>query len=535
MRKSWLSVVLISLALVLLFSCSPTPESEENGNDIVFQDEDGNEIQIEGFDIEKPIGSIISNDPLYVYSFVIDGEEYPYYEYDWEGNPVIDENGEPKVNPVLNETYLSGRVNITIKREKVKVNVRFDLGSGWYDEDDNLLPSYIDMTVDKGSEVNDPGIKATTLNGFILGGWKYSGEEVDFPIVADKSMTLYSWSKAPEKYRVSFNAQGASEIIYHQEITEGGFVERPKDPERTNYIFSHWYVTGGDPDVPYDFSTPVTSDFSLTAAWIDEYYKVEFEGALGIEPIMIAKGATDRTFTFPDIIPEKDGYEFKGWKTLNDSNIYAAGSDYTKQVSNDMVFTAEWEELPPPREFEISFVYVDWEGNVKYTDTRTVKEGEELTAPTLEEIYAITGRKDYFEPDYWAYAQFYSLEFGETFTATMNAEYKCLWSEYAKEEIILESNTSLNFDKIVIHQKDLVIDVSELERYLHSLPDGYRLKGYRIGESDEISSSLSSALYDYSIEGQHNFKLELVLEVEVSLTDADYNETRHSYIPIPIM
>ena len=158
MRKSWLSVVLISLALVLLFSCSPTPESEENGNDIVFQDEEGNEIQIDGFDIEKPIGSIISSDPLYVYSFIIDGEEYPYYEYDWEGNPVIDENGEPKVNPVLNETYLSGRVNITIKREKVKVNVRFDLGSGWYDEDDNLLPSYIDMTVDKGSEVNDPGI-----------------------------------------------------------------------------------------------------------------------------------------------------------------------------------------------------------------------------------------------------------------------------------------------------------------------------------------------------------------------------------------
>lgn len=525
MRKSWLSVVLLSLALVLLFSCSPTPESEENGNNIVFKDEEGNKIQIDGFDIEKPIGSIISSDPLYVYSFIIDGEEYPYYEYDWEGNPVIDENGEPKVNPVLNETYLSGRVNITIKREKVKVNVRFNLGSGYYDENGNPLQQYIDRTVDKGSEVNDPGIKATTLNGFILGGWRYSGEEVDFPIVADKSMTLYSWSKAPEKYRVSFNAQGASEIIYPQEITEGGLVERPKDPERENYIFSHWYVTGEDPDVPYDFSTPVTSDFSLTAAWIDEYYKVEFEGSAGIEPIMIAKGATDRTFTFPDIIPEKDGYEFKGWKTLYDNNIYAAGSDYTKQVSTDMVFTAEWEELPPPREFEISFVYVDWEGNVKYTDTRTVKEGEELTAPTLEEIYAITGRKDYFEPDYWAYTQFYSLKFGETFTATMNAEYKCTWSEYAKEEIILKSNTILNFDEIVIHQKDLAIDVKELERYLPSLPDGYRLKGYRIGESDEISSSLSSALYDYSIEGQRNFKLELVLEVEVSLTDADYNET----------
>lgn len=63
------------------------------------------------------------------------------------------------------------------------------------------------------------------------------------------------------KHTVTFD-DGANKVT--QEVVNGAAVVKPADPARAGYAFKGWQTADGK---FYDFSTPVTSDLTLTAAW----------------------------------------------------------------------------------------------------------------------------------------------------------------------------------------------------------------------------------------------------------------------------
>lgn len=80
---------------------------------------------------------------------------------------------------------------------------------------------------------------------FCLTGCRYENENFDLPY-----------------YTVQFDSNGGTQI-QSQRIEEGKKAIKPNNPVKEDSIFEDWYLF----DEPYDFTTPVTEDITLTAQW----------------------------------------------------------------------------------------------------------------------------------------------------------------------------------------------------------------------------------------------------------------------------
>ena len=67
---------------------------------------------------------------------------------------------------------------------------------------------------------------------------------------------------AIKNFTVTFNSDGGTTIT-PQTVRKGSLATRPADPQKEGYLFLGWFIS----DVLYDFSTPVTSNITLTAKW----------------------------------------------------------------------------------------------------------------------------------------------------------------------------------------------------------------------------------------------------------------------------
>lgn len=65
-------------------------------------------------------------------------------------------------------------------------------------------------------------------------------------------------------YDVTFDSKGGSAVVA-QEVASGGLVVEPLDPTKEGYDFLYWYKDSEETE--YVFSTPVTSDITLSALW----------------------------------------------------------------------------------------------------------------------------------------------------------------------------------------------------------------------------------------------------------------------------
>lgn len=81
------------------------------------------------------------------------------------------------------------------------------------------------------------------------------------------STTLSVPASAPSlkasTYTITFNSNGGSTVAT-QYVGSGSYVTKPEDPYRLKYQFLGWFT---DDNVEYNFSTAVTSSFTLTAHW----------------------------------------------------------------------------------------------------------------------------------------------------------------------------------------------------------------------------------------------------------------------------
>ena len=188
--------------------------------------------------------------------------------------------------------------------------------------------------------------KTTYRAGYEFLGWYLNGEEYDFSTPVTNKITLYAkWRKKdiedePKKeYIVDFDSNGGS-YVAPEEVLEGDAVDRPKNPTKECYDFGGWY-TDQALTKRYSFSTPVTSDMTLYAKWIDngtckEKYIVDFDsnGGSSVRSQSVLEGARA---TEPND-PTKSGYRFLGW--------YLDGSKFSfnTRIYEDITLVAKWEK-----------------------------------------------------------------------------------------------------------------------------------------------------------------------------------------------
>lgn len=146
-------------------------------------------------------------------------------------------------------------------------------------------------------------------------------------------------------YTVTFDLNGGSGSIHEQLFvnTDTATAMKPADPTRDGYAFLGWYKSGESD--PYDFSSPVTSSFTLEAHWQSYGYKIDYVPNVGTLPTSYPTGyATGIAATLPT--PTRTGFTFDGWYT-NADLTGGAVTQIDTGTTGDKEFYAKWTENLP--------------------------------------------------------------------------------------------------------------------------------------------------------------------------------------------
>jgi uncharacterized repeat protein (TIGR02543 family) len=146
-------------------------------------------------------------------------------------------------------------------------------------------------------------------------------------------------NEASSTVTVTFFANGGSRVA-SQSVPKGNKVMRPKDPEKSGYIFGGWY--NYDFTSPWNFSSEVvTDDIVLYARWISDtiaIYAVSFESGGGshidsqiVETGNLIKRPAD---------PVKAGEQFVGWYV--DAAFTVLWNFPSDVVTESMTLYAKW-------------------------------------------------------------------------------------------------------------------------------------------------------------------------------------------------
>lgn len=143
------------------------------------------------------------------------------------------------------------------------ISVKFDAQGG--------IPEPAEQEVNSGENAVKPETDPAK-DGFTFACWYNGDVEYDFTEPVNEDLTLTA--KWLNNYSVAFDAQGGEPAPEKQTIVEGQCAKEPEtDPEKERFEFAGWYLK----DEPYDFSTPVTADTTLTAKWEEIQLPVDAE------------------------------------------------------------------------------------------------------------------------------------------------------------------------------------------------------------------------------------------------------------------
>lgn len=229
-------------------------------------------------------------------------------------------------------TPVTGDITLTAGWTINTYTVRFDTAGG---------SSVPEQAIDHGQKITEPA--APTREGYTFTGWLLDGRPFDFstPITGDITLTA-GWEEsgepAPTIHTVTFDDGTGNTVTVN--VQEGETVQEPSAPSRDGYEFTGWLLDG----TPYDFTTPVTGDITLTAGWEKTEepvttFTVSFRtnGGTAVEQQTITEGGTVEK----PMDPTRDGYTFTGW--LLDGQPY----DFTTPITGNIVLDAAWEQNTP--------------------------------------------------------------------------------------------------------------------------------------------------------------------------------------------
>jgi len=144
----------------------------------------------------------------------------------------------------------------------------------------------------------------------------------------------------PEKYTISFNTNGGSEIA-DQTYTYGEETGFARKTRKTNYTFAGWYKDAALTDFFGDkISSTSSGSFTLYAKWVLAVYVIEYDCYYGTNPLNV-----ETSYTINDEVvlptPTRENFTFAGWY----DNDYLKGEVQTKITKGsfgDKKFYATW-------------------------------------------------------------------------------------------------------------------------------------------------------------------------------------------------
>lgn len=171
-----------------------------------------------------------------------------------------------------------------------------------------------------------------TKDGFQFDQWMLDGQPYVFGTPVTQDITLVAnWIPI---YTVTFNANGGSPTPVAQQVLSGQTATQPTAPTRSNYAFKGWLLN----NQAYNFSTPVTSNITLTASW-NPIYTVTFNTDGG-SPVPAVQHVENGQKATQPTNPSKDTCTFQQW-TLN-GNAY----NFNTAVTGNITLVAEYECIP---------------------------------------------------------------------------------------------------------------------------------------------------------------------------------------------
>lgn len=154
----------------------------------------------------------------------------------------------------------------------------------------------------------------------------------------------------PKKFTVKFDLNGGtSAAIDDQTVVEGEKAKEPAAPTLADHEFKGWKLG----EEAFDFNTPITKDITLVASWggvtppgpePETKYTVKFDLDGGTSAVIsdqeIVKG---EKATAPTPEPTREGYAFKGWYIVNETE--EKEFEFDTPITGDIELKAKWVEV----------------------------------------------------------------------------------------------------------------------------------------------------------------------------------------------
>ena len=281
--------------------------------------------------------------------------------------------------------------------------------------------------IESGTKITKPA--NPTKEGYQFQGW-YKDSALtavfDFSTGITSNITLYAkWVEvAADKFTVSFNTNGGTEILDQVNIESGSLATTPTNPTKNGYTFVGWYKNS-DLTAVFDFNTPITSNITLYAKWNEvsvDKYTVSFETNGGTAIISITDIVSHSKITKPTD-PTKEGYTFGGWYT---DSLTTAPYDFEAGVTGNITLYAKW----IPNTYIVTF---NSNGGSTVTQ-QTIKHGSKAETPAVP-------TRDGYQFVCW-HIQGVEDAFDFNTAITSNITLVATWNEIAREKrvVTLEAN-----------------------------------------------------------------------------------------------
>ncbi len=224
----------------------------------------------------------------------------------------------------------------------------------------------VSQAVIDGNVATDPG--EIEKYGFIFMYWYATDDTTayDFTTAITDDITLSALWVEKEIFTVTFDSTIGS-VIDSVELYVDEAVELPTEPVAGTKNFVYWYLDSES--VEFDFSTPITSDITLTAKWSDkDLFDITFDSNGGED--IDAQVVMDGYLASVPVSPSIFAYEFVRWYETDDSVPF----DFTSPITEDVVLTAFYTLLPV---YAVSFDTLG--GSV--IDSQNIIEDESIIEP----------------------------------------------------------------------------------------------------------------------------------------------------------
>lgn len=225
-------------------------------------------------------------------------------------------------------------LELTAKWELIPYSITYNLNGGTNPTDVVFSYTYEETVV----------LPRPTRNNYKFSNWYENSNFTGNPVTEIANHTtgpkIFYARWEPEKYTISFNANGGSEIA-DQTYTYGEETAFARKTRKTNYTFAGWYKDVALTDFFGDnISATSSGSFTLYAKWVPAVYTIEYDCYYGTNPSNVTA-----SYTINDEVvlptPTRENFTFAGWY----DNDYLKGevqTKITKGSSGNKKFYATW-------------------------------------------------------------------------------------------------------------------------------------------------------------------------------------------------